>query len=133
MEHKGEEVLGVELCASYIADEENKQKRDVIWPLERFRQCRHRETWICEITSAPLCVEGCKVRASLSFLLTDSPWKQNCSKAACCENANSSKTCNKTQQVYLFIYLFCLQHTVCVMADGERAVVVQGQQGDLLL
>lgn len=33
----------------------------------------------------------------------------------------------------LFIYLFCLQHAVCVMADGEQAVIVQGQQGDLLL
>lgn len=46
--------------------------------------------------------EDCKVRACLSFLLTDSPWKQNYSKATCCENVNSSKTCNKTQQVDFF-------------------------------
>lgn len=36
------------------------------------------------------------------FSLNSSPWKQSSNKATCCENVNSSKTCNKPQQVDFF-------------------------------
>lgn len=37
------------------------------------------------------------------------------------------------RSLFIYLFIYCLQHAVCVMADGEQAVIVQGHQGDLLL